>query len=89
MPDDAHVNKPIERLPEREAFVASAILRCLRQWQAAWGPAPFFLTSADLDHLESWAARLHRAWDETDACLKRDGFEVKEYPVKVTGKGPR
>lgn len=61
----------IHGLPEPEGYAFSAVIRCLKEWRTAWGPAPFYLTIDDIDALETWGKDLIKSYQDTRQCLAR------------------
>ena len=70
------------RLPEPEAWIANAIIGCIRQWKAdheRTRPYGWSMTHEDIDHLEKWAEELRQTWLKTS-----ETFDVETYPVQIS-----
>ena len=78
------------KLPERETYLANAILSTLHTWKrhhdAPYQPraVPWIVTSEDLQQLEEWAASLWETWQRNHDMLERSGFEIIEQPSVVS-----
>ena len=70
-------------LPEKEPFIANAILNCLRRWERDAKPCPFVMTLEDLDSLEEWSRTLHEHWDRAAEVYKEHGFPLRIRPVRI------
>ena len=67
--------------PEKEPFIANAIIKCLRKWNERQGPGPMIVTDEDIDQLEEWAKSMHESWEMT-----REHFNACNIPVKIIPK---
>lgn len=68
----------MQRLQDKEPWIANAIIRCLRTWKQRHGPAPMIVTDEDIDQLETWARELHEAWE-----MSKEHFNVLDIPVTI------
>lgn len=71
------------KLPERETYIANAILGCLRKWKRECRPAPFYITDEDLDYLENWAAGLWNTYEGVVEIAQRSGIPIEIQPSKI------
>jgi hypothetical protein len=69
--DARGILESIRRLPEPEGFVFRSVIRALREWQTACGPAPFFLASGDINALELHGESLMKSHHDTRQALSR------------------
>lgn len=74
-------------LPEPEGFVARDLINVLRNWHSQWPAGLMRLSAADIDCLAERAREMLEAWKQIDACLRRNGFEVPQYPVQIDRAG--
>jgi len=73
-------------LPERETYLAGAILKALRKWKADNDRTPhrlWIVTDTDLDCLEAWAIDLWETHQKSQDALRRDGFEITFQPSSL------
>ncbi len=66
------------RLPDKEPWIANAVIRCLWVWRERHGPAPMIVTDEDIDQLETWARGLHTSWE-----MSKEHFNVLNIPVTI------
>jgi hypothetical protein len=67
----------IHKLPEPEGFAFSAVIRCLKEWKVACGPAPFILADIDINQLEAWGKDLLKSHHDTRQALSCPPREVR------------
>ncbi len=79
------------RLPSREAFLATFILRTLREWHRTYiakcngcgNSVPVQIM--DIDQLETRCAELLKTWNATREMMERSGFDVTEEQPGMKG----
>ncbi len=77
----------MSKLPEKEPFIANAIIRTLRIWRKRNRPAPMIVTSEDIDHLADWAADLYETYLKTEKFFEEHGFPLKKIPTQIKRRG--
>lgn len=75
-------------MPDRETFLANALLGALRTWKSdndrGNSQRPWYVTNEDLDQLEEWIAGLWEMHERQVEHLRRSGIEViPEQPSKI------
>lgn len=79
------------KLPNRETYLATGILRTLREWHRTYDRqcnghgSRLPLAMMDIDQLETWCAGLLKTWDSTREMMERSGFEVIEKQPSMNG----
>lgn len=73
----------MQKLPEREPWIANALLKCLRRWELEAKPGPFIVTIEDLDYLEQWAAGLYESWKRAEQVYDENNFPWCIRPVRI------
>ena len=75
------------KLPEKEPFIANAVLRTLRIWRERSLPAPMYVSDEDIDALADWAADLHKKYVETEEFYREHGFPLRKIPTQIKRRG--
>jgi hypothetical protein len=89
--DPASVDRVVIRLPERETYLANAILSTLKNWKRHHGARyegkaytpPWYVEDCDLKQLEEFAASLWETWQRSEDRAIADGHLIKQQPSKV------
>ena len=70
-------------LPDKEPWLANALLNCLRRWERESGPGPWYVTVEDLDHLTEWIKTLDASWERTREFYREHNFPYQIRPVEI------
>jgi hypothetical protein len=73
----------MNKLPEKEASIANAVIRCLRVWKERNHPRELILHSEDIDQLADWAKEMSELWDLNKKFCEDHGFPYKIIPEKI------
>ncbi len=73
----------MNKLHEKEPFIANALIRCLRTWKKRNHPRELILHDEDIDQLADWAKALGETWELTKKFYEEHGFPYKIVPRKI------
>jgi hypothetical protein len=73
----------MNKLPEKEPYIANSIIRCLRVWKIRSHPRQLIIHSEDIDQLVEWAKDLNEKWESNKKWHEEHGFPYKIVPKQI------